>query len=318
MVSRSSVRKQGRLVLVAGGDGLAWEVHSLLLARSGWRVMTAATARQAMETASEEEPDVALLDLVLPDMDGFEACRLLRRNAATEAIPVLLLGAPAGPGAEERAMLAGAAGFVPKTGVSSELVSRLSQLVLQLDEEKAVDAATCLHRYRSFLRRVSESLSSNRPFALLLVKLVGLRAVRPETRDTAVRLATIAIREALALAGNLSDVASYRGSGDFLVLTGPYRASALCRRVLARFESLSGSFLPAQAAPSLAIGGVTNLHRGFGNIAEAIRLAEQAAKYARRRGLGHYLASWERGLLKEDVPLPPERPFSSCGFEYKQ
>jgi CheY-like chemotaxis protein len=318
IVGRSCVQKRGRVVLVVGSDGLAREARSLLLACSGWRVMTAATARQAMETASKEQPDVALLDLVLPDMDGFEACRLLRCNAGTEAMPVLLLGAPPQPAAEERVTLAGAAGFVPETEVSSELVSCLRQVVLQMDDEKAVDAATCLCRYRSFLSRVGELVSNNRPFGLLLVKLVGLRAVTWETRDAAVRLATMAVREVLALAGERSDVASYRRSGDFLVLTGPYRASALCRRVLARFESLSGSYLSVQATLSLAIGGVTNLHRGFANTAEVIRLAEQAARYARRRGLGHYLASWERRLMTEDVPLSAGLPFAASGFEYER
>jgi len=309
------VKKLARVILVADSDAFSRELLSSVLARSGYRVIPAATARETMDKASRVKPDIILIDTALPDMDGFETCRRLRHNPATETIPLLLMEAAAEPGAQERALLAGAEGSTSKAAISGELVSRLNRLFWPLEAEKASDTLTRLLQYRAFLSQTTRLLSKNEPLALLAVKLVGFRALSPKEKEQAIRLGAMAIREALAILGKPSDIASYQGRGNFLVLTSPYRASVLCRRILARFQSLAASFLTSQPPPSLVIGGVTNLQRGFSNVSEIIRLAEQGGKYARRRGLGHYLASWEKSLLGEAVPPPPPAPFRGARLQ---
>lgn len=298
-----------KVILVADSDAFSRELLSSILTRSGYRVILVATAREAVETANLEKPDLILFDVAMPDMDGFEVSRLLRQSPATETIPLLLMEAAAESGAQEKALLAGAEGSISKAAISEELVSRLNRLFWPLEAEKATDTLTSLSQYRAFLSQTARLISKNEPLALLAVKLVGFRALSPKDKESALRLGAMVIREALAIQGKPSDMASYQGRGNFLVVTSPYRASALCRRILARFQSLAASFLTPQTSLSLVIGGVTNLHRGFKNVKEIIQLAGRAGKYARRRGLGHYLASWERSLLGEAVPPPPPAPF---------
>jgi CheY-like chemotaxis protein len=298
-----------KVILVADSDAFSRELLSSILTRSGYRVILVATAREAVETANLEKPDLILFDVAMPDMDGFEASRLLRQSPATETIPLLLMEAAAESGAQEKALLAGAEGSISKAAMSGELVSRLNRLFWPLEAEKATDTVTSLSQYRAFLSQTARLISKNEPLALLAVKLVGFRALSPKDKESALRLGAMVIREALAIQGKPSDMASYQDRGNFLVVTSPYRASALCRRILARFQSLAASFLTPQTSLSLVIGGVTNLHRGFKSVKEIIQLAGRAGKYARRRGLGHYLASWERSLLGEAVPPPPPAPF---------
>jgi len=309
------VKTPAKVILVAESDAFSRELLSSVLTRSGYRVISVATAREAMETANREKPDLILIGVALPGMDGFEACRLLRHNPATETIPTLLMETAAEPGAEEEALLAGAEGSISKAAISGELVSRLNRLFWPLEAEKASDTLTRLPQYRAFLSQTTKLLSKNEPLALLAVKLVGFRALSPKEKEQAIRLGAMAIREALAILGKPSDIASYQGRGNFLVLTSPYRASALCRRILARFQSLAASFLTSQTPLSLVIGGVTNLHRGFRSVNEIIQLAERGGKYARRRGLGHYLASWEKSLLGEAVPPSPPAPFRAVRLQ---
>ena len=112
-----------KVILVAESDAFSRELLSSVLTRSGYHVISAATAREAMDTASREEPDLILVDVALPDMDGFETCRLLRQSPATETIPTLLMETAAEPGAEEEALLAGAEGSISKAAISEELVN---------------------------------------------------------------------------------------------------------------------------------------------------------------------------------------------------
>ena len=303
-----------RAVLVAESDAFSRELISSLLARSGYRVIIVATAAEAMETARREKPDLILLDVAMPDMDGFEACRLLRQSPATGTTPVLLMEAGAEPGAEEKALAAGAEGSISRAAISEELIFGLSRLFWPLEAEKGAEPLTRLPNCRAFLAQMERLLSRNEPLALLVVRLAGFRGLGPQEREPALRLGAVVIRDALAILGKGSHMACYRGRGSFFVLTSPYCASALCRRILARFQSLAASFVTPHTPVSPVIGGVTNLHRGFRSVSEAIRLAELAGKYAGRRGLGYYVASWEHSLLGEAVPPSPPAPFRGVGF----
>lgn len=95
---------------------------------ASWRVVsTAAEGRQAIDEAREHQPDLVLLDIAMPVMDGMEALPLIR-EAAPDATVVMLSGFPfetAGPGAIE----AGAHGYLEKTDLVRSLVPRLEEIL---------------------------------------------------------------------------------------------------------------------------------------------------------------------------------------------
>ena len=63
------------------------------LSREGYDVVTASSGREALDTIKARKPDLILLDLMLPDIDGFSICEILRRHAATAKIPIVILSA---------------------------------------------------------------------------------------------------------------------------------------------------------------------------------------------------------------------------------
>src|SRR5471030_335123 len=70
------------------------------LVKSGYEVMTAASGREALEIIQATPPDLIILDLMLPDIDGFGICEILRREPETARIPVVMLTAWATPDAQ--------------------------------------------------------------------------------------------------------------------------------------------------------------------------------------------------------------------------
>jgi two-component system cell cycle response regulator DivK len=85
-----------------------------LLESSGHVVITATNAEAGLMLARGEQPDLILMDIQLPGMDGLEATTLLKRDEATRAIPVIALTALAMKGDEERIRAAGCDGYVAK------------------------------------------------------------------------------------------------------------------------------------------------------------------------------------------------------------
>jgi two-component system cell cycle response regulator DivK len=86
----------------------------VLLQSAGHAVLTATDAEAGLTLARDEQPDLILMDIQLPGMDGLEATALLKRDDATRAIPVIALTALAMKGDEERIRAAGCDGYIAK------------------------------------------------------------------------------------------------------------------------------------------------------------------------------------------------------------
>jgi two-component system phosphate regulon response regulator PhoB len=99
------------------------------LEHSGWRVSEAVDGEQALESTSEERPDLIVLDAALPKVPGIEVCRRLRQVADTSNIPVVLLSGFIDEAQAEAAQEAGADGFISKPFTPGELIEEIEQLV---------------------------------------------------------------------------------------------------------------------------------------------------------------------------------------------
>jgi two-component system cell cycle response regulator DivK len=102
-----------RVLLVEDNEKNMKLFRDVLLA-AGYEILEATTGRKAVELASEHVPDLVLMDVRLPDMDGVETLRRLRADERTASIPVLALTAQAMEGDRERFLAAGFDGYLSK------------------------------------------------------------------------------------------------------------------------------------------------------------------------------------------------------------
>ena len=96
-----------------------------LLESAGHSVLTATDAETGLTLARDEQPDLILMDIQLPGMDGLKATIRLKRDAATRAIPVIALTAQAMKGDEERILAAGCDAYLAKPVRAEELIAAL-------------------------------------------------------------------------------------------------------------------------------------------------------------------------------------------------
>jgi two-component system, OmpR family, alkaline phosphatase synthesis response regulator PhoP len=110
-------------VLVVDDDPVILHLIVLNLELEGHEAVTAMSGMQALELARSEQPDVLVLDVMLPGMDGFEVCRTLQHDRSTERIPVVLLSARALHSDVQRGLEAGAVEYVTKPFDPLDLVA---------------------------------------------------------------------------------------------------------------------------------------------------------------------------------------------------
>lgn len=99
------------------------------LTRAGYEVTTAASGREALLAVSARRPDLILLDLMLPDIDGLGVCEILRRDAATATIPIVILTAWATPDVRGIGLELGALDYLTKPFSPRELTGRVQRLL---------------------------------------------------------------------------------------------------------------------------------------------------------------------------------------------
>jgi two-component system cell cycle response regulator DivK len=113
----------GERILVVEDNAMNMKLFRDVLRASGYRALEATTGEEAIELASHDAPDLVLMDIQLPDLDGVEALRRLRKDTRTAAIPVLAVTAQAMRGDRERFLAAGFEGYVAKPVNVGELIS---------------------------------------------------------------------------------------------------------------------------------------------------------------------------------------------------
>jgi CheY-like chemotaxis protein len=100
-----------------------------MLSPNGLTVLAACGGSEAMERLAGERPDLVICDVMLPEVDGYEVCRFVRRQPELAGVPVLLISGAGSPEVEERAAEVGAAGVLTKPFTAKNLVSRVEGLV---------------------------------------------------------------------------------------------------------------------------------------------------------------------------------------------
>jgi DNA-binding response OmpR family regulator len=117
------------LVLVADDDPDIRSLVTLRLEKSGYDVVAAGDGEQALAAALERAPDLALLDVMMPKLDGYEVTERLRQEKATRHLPVILLTARVQETDIARGVEAGADDYVKKPFSTSELRDRVQAVL---------------------------------------------------------------------------------------------------------------------------------------------------------------------------------------------
>ena len=126
---KSSKPKTAPRILVVDDEPDAVELVEFNLTAAGFTVATAADGAQAVRSAHEQPPDLIVLDVMLPELDGLEVCKLLRRDPATARVPILMLTARAAEIDRVLGLELGADDYVTKPFSPRELVLRIKGLL---------------------------------------------------------------------------------------------------------------------------------------------------------------------------------------------
>lgn len=169
------------VVLVVDDQTTNIQVVGTMLTREGYEVIPATSGAQALQRMAARQPDLVLLDVMMPDMDGFEVCRKLREHPDTSALPVIFVSAANDTEAMMRGLEAGGVDYITKPFNKAELLVRVRN---QVDLQRAREtAARVLRERENIISMVAHDLKN--PLGAIRFSAQTLAELKPDQQATA-------------------------------------------------------------------------------------------------------------------------------------
>lgn len=299
-------------VLVVDDDPDIVRFVEMNLRFEGFEVAVAADGGAALEEIARHRPDLVLLDVMMPVLDGVEVTRRLRADPMTASLPVIMLTAKGLSADKVAGLTAGADDYIIKPFDTLELIARVRSALRRNREVREVSPLTGLPGNTRILREIADRVRSGVEFALCHIDIDRFKSVNDAygfvRGDEFITLLARELYQAAMLVGPPTPFLGHVGGDDFLVLCGHDQVEPLTDRTIAGFEAGARElYEPRHAADgyleladrrgrphrfglvTISIGVASNRHRHYADPRAMVAVATEMKLAAKGRN-GSFVA----------------------------
>jgi len=237
-------------ILIAEDEPSLRDVLRMQLELDGFEVIEAHDGREAVALVSEKAPDLVLLDVMMPHMDGHAVCRHLRASFSTRHIPIVMLTARTDMTSKVHGLEGGANDYVTKPWNKDELLLRIRNVLDWSKQQRAASPLTGLPGNLSINDEIRIRLAGGNPFALLQIDVDHFKAFNDyygyARGDQAIQMLARILTESVVRHGGPEGFVGHIGGDDFVVLTSPENAETLGEDILEWFNRASRELYDAE------------------------------------------------------------------------
>ncbi len=235
-----SGQKQGYKILIVDDEDHIRRILRFQLEKHQYRVIEAENGEIALELVRREAPDLVLLDLMMPKLDGFETCLRIRKNFQTAQIPIIMLTAKSELPDKIKGLQNGANDYLTKPYANEELLLRVRNVLEWSLKQKEANPLTGLPGNRAIEKEVQRRIEGRESFAFLYLDIDNFKAYNDhygyQKGDEAILFLADIVTESVNSLGGASDFVGHIGGDDFVVITSPARAEFISRHIIDEFD----------------------------------------------------------------------------------
>ncbi|HLU33310.1 MAG TPA: response regulator [Natronosporangium sp.] len=316
------------LILVADDDKDIARFVEVNLRLHGFDVLVAQDGEQALAMVRDRQPDLAVLDVRMPRIDGVELTRRLRADPMTAALPIIMLTAKGLTVDKVVGLSAGADDYLVKPFDTAELMARVRSTLRRAQEYREVSPLTGLPGNNRIFREITERVNRGEPYAVCYIDIDRFKSVNDaygfgrgdEFIGALARCLHRAVLEQApgAFLGHI-------GGDDFVVVCAPEQVQPITTQAVEEFERASDQLYdPIDAERgylelvdrrgnvqrphlvSLSVGVAVSTSRPFAHPREVISVANEMKSVAKKHG-GSYVA-YDRRRHRGLAPNAPSHP----------
>ena len=231
---------QSYKILVVDDEEHIRKILKFKLEKHGYAVITAENGEVALQIIRRESPDLVILDLMMPKMDGFEVCKRIRRNFQTAQIPIIMLTAKSDMADKIKGLGGGANDYLIKPYSNEELLLRVKNVLDWNRKQKDANPLTGFAGNRAIEKELSRRIENKEAFAFLYMDIDNFKAYNDyygyQKGDEAILFLADIITESVNSLGGSTDFVGHIGGDDFVIITSPARAEFIVRHVIDEFD----------------------------------------------------------------------------------
>ena len=298
-------------ILVVDDDPDIARFVEVNLRSAGYDVSVASDGEQALEKAAALRPDLVLLDVMMPRIDGFEVAQRLRRNPQTASTSIIMLTAKALSTDKVLGLTAGADDYIIKPFDPIELLARVKGTLRRAKEMRNLSPLTGLPGNIRIQEEIERNVRDDRPFAVLYCDLDNFKAYNDEKGfvrgDRLIQATARIIQDAVVEFAGTDGFVGHVGGDDFVAVVPPESAEDIATRIVERFdgdihefyerEDIKRGYIEVedrkgemQRLPlaGVSVGIATTEVRRFEHYGEAVAVATEMKQFAKREPRSWY------------------------------
>jgi DNA-binding response OmpR family regulator len=311
-------------ILIADDDPHIRQLLEMALSEDGYQVISASDGHELVRLAQDCAPNLILVDLAMPRMDGYEAIRQLRNDTRTAHMPMLILTARIGAKEIVTGFETGADDYIAKPFDLTELLARVKSHLRRSAQRPVHNPLTGLPGGVLLAQAIHQRLACKTPFALLYADLDNFKAFNDiygfSRGDQAILFVASLIQRVMEGHGNPNDTIGHIGGDDFAMLTSPNRAEPICRALISMFDKevlllydtedwqrgyISGTdrygILRRLSLMSISIGVVTTQRCGFSDQESLTRVAAEMKHHAKAQPGSTFAFDQRTNLKRSEI-----------------
>jgi diguanylate cyclase (GGDEF)-like protein len=237
-------------VLIADDSPSNLQLLYDILSKAGYEVLAAENGKEVLEIIEEETPDIFLLDVMMPRMDGLDLCQRLKRDPRFEAVPIIFITAKNSSEDIVRGFAVGAVDYVPKPFNEAEILVRvhthihLHEVVMELERlrQLALDAnpLTQLPGNNSIMRAINDAVASRRQLCVVYADLDNFKALNDKygfaVGDQVLRFTARTITSAVQEVCGKESMVGHIGGDDFVFILPTDQALSAAELIIRNFD----------------------------------------------------------------------------------
>jgi DNA-binding response OmpR family regulator/signal transduction histidine kinase len=236
-------RREARRILVVDDDAAVRAICAEILQQAGYNVRDLGTPETALMEARRFRPDLILLDVMMPVVDGFRTAERLRADSATGLTPIIFLSARGETADKVRAFRSGAEDYVVKPFDAVELVARVGKALARSTRELGASPTTQLPGADAIAAEIETRIARGDQGAVCCyVDLDNFKAFNDyfglARADAVIRQTGDLMREVVQRTGAAGDFIGHIAGDDFVMVVDASRVDAVCGELIARFDRL--------------------------------------------------------------------------------
>ncbi len=280
-----------KIVIAEDDDAIAHMVN-MSLGDAGFLCLRARDGDEALKLVKAHDPDLLVLDVMMPRVDGLEVARRLKADVMWSRTPILMLTALAGIDDQVQGLEAGADAYMSKPFDLREMAARVKALIRSARRERDRNPTTNLPGSRAIDEEIEGALKSGKPTAVIHIDILNFDSYSDSigiarSEDTVRNLGQWLLEAARVASGGGAFVGHIGGS-DFIAVLAPEHVEPFMSSAEGAFDGKRSSF-PGDPSPLSLVAGVTpteglSLNGGADELGRRLGKAMKKAKAAGKTG----------------------------------